>query len=249
MSASHWQGAVLGTLVALFYVALVLTRPPNEAVEAAAGTVAFLTAWRLARRWGPLDPPGQEPLAVMLAAFVLFFVLTIGGRMPILAIVAPVVGFLTTQAIWAVNRYPADRAPSRGRSIASDVRWGLGWGIAMAAIFTIYVALLFVVFSLKRNHNLFADSALPLIAMAYFAGGIGGGLIAGLLRPATRWPLARMAIGVLVAFPVYEAAGVILPLIDTSSRGMSFKEQFFIGIGCAVLVGPPAALSMRGKAN
>jgi hypothetical protein len=238
---------VLGALVATFYVTLLLVRPPNEIGEGAVGTFAFLVAWWLAHRWGPLDPPGQEPIAVMLGAFLLFvFTATMGGRVPILAIVPPIIGFLTTEAIWAVHRYPADRAASRRRSMSADIRWGLGLGVGMAAIFTVYAAVLFVAFSLARKHSMFADATLPLIALAYFAGGIGGGFIAGLLRPAMRWPLARMAIGFLVAFPVYEAVAVIIPLIDASSRRMSFNEQFFVGIGCALLIGPPAALSMRG---
>jgi hypothetical protein len=245
---ARWQHVALGVLVIGFYVALVLTHPPNETAEAVVGTLAFLLAWRLARRWGPLNPPGQEPIAVMLAAFLLFmFTGTFGGRIPALAAVPLVLGFLTTQAIWAVNRYPADRAAPRELPVAANIRWGVGWGIAMAAIFTVYVAALFVVFSLTRKHNMFADATLPLIAAAYFAGGIGGGFIAGVLRPAMHWPLARMAVGILVAFPVYEAVGAVLPYIDASNRGMRFKEQVFIGFACALFAGPPAALSMRAK--
>ena len=247
---SRVQKVALAALVIGFYIALVLTHPPNETGEAVVGTLAFLLAWWLSRRWGPLDPPGQEPIAVMLFAFLLFmFTAAMGGRIPALAAVPPALGFLTTEAIWAVNRYPADRTAPRLFSVSANIRWGVGWGVAMAAIFTVYVAVLFLVFSLTRKHNMFADATLPLIAAAYFAGGICGGFIAGALRPVMHWPLARMAVGILVAFPVYESVGAVLPYIDASSRGMSFKEQVFIGLACAMLVGPPAALSIRGKSE
>ena len=144
-----------------------VTRPPNATGEAVVGTLAFLVARWLARRWGPLDPPGQEPIAVMLGAFLLFmFTGTIEGRIPALAAIPLVLGFLTTQAMWAVNRYPANRADPRRQSLSANIRWGVGWGVAMAAIFTVYVAALFLVFSLARRHNMFADATLPLIAAA-----------------------------------------------------------------------------------
>jgi hypothetical protein len=241
-----WEAAVLFVFVVAYYVVLATTLPPMWEIQAVFGFLAFGGARWLSRRWGRLNAPGKEPIAVLMAAFFLLVLPAAGGPAPRgWAFVAAGIGVLGTEGIWAVSRYPSLRRRPGQRSIVADLRWGVGWGIGMAVIFSLYALGVFVVFSITKKHNLFADVTLPLIAGCYFAGGIVGGCIAGVLRPAARRPLGAMAMGALVAFPVYEAVALIIPLLGSDIRTVTFREQLLIGLVCAILVGPPAALSMR----
>jgi hypothetical protein len=212
------------------------------------GLFAIVLLSTLARSWGEASHPGKEPLGVFLAAFVLFALpatLVPPPRGP--GFIAAAIGMLCIQAIWAVYRYPtAARTPNEPpRRLLGDLRWGLAWGIGLAVFFSLYVAVLFFLDRIGTDNPAMQAQDFGLVIAAYFAGGVFGGLIAGLLRPASRWPLGAMAMGILVAFPAYWAIGVILPYVDPSDGPTTLREQIGIGVGCALMIGPPAALAHR----
>lgn len=51
---------------------------------------------------------------------------------------------------------------------------------------------------------------LPVIIAVYFAGGITGGCLVGLLRPLTRWRIGAAAVGVIAMIPVCWGAGILV---------------------------------------
>jgi hypothetical protein len=60
----------------------------------------------------------------------------------------------------------------------------------------------------------------------YFAGGIVGGLLVGLLFPLTTWRWGSVVVGILAALPVYLGANLLIGL-----------EDVMVGIFLATIVG------------
>jgi hypothetical protein len=233
------------------YLAVIIWHvPAGRAFLLVPGLFAIVLLSTLARSWGEATHPGTEPMGVFLAAVALF------GFPPAIlppprgpGFLAAALGSLCVQAIWAVYRYPTIARPpdTPPRRLLGDLRWGLAWGIGLAVFFSIYVGVLFILDRIGTNDPSMETRGFQFVITAYFGGGIAGGLIAGLLRPASRWPLGAMAMGILVAFPVYWAVGLILPYIGPSDAPTTLREQLGIGVVCALMVGPPAALSQRSS--
>lgn len=243
------QWTLVGLAILSFFAA-VLRMPLLGLVEAACGAIALGTAYAVAQRRGPTAGPTQEPIAVFLVGFLLLAMPVAAGDPPRGAgFVAAGIGLIATEMLWAVLRYPAVKSvnPQPKRTLLENLRWGVKWGLGMAIGFSVYVAILFGAISIGSWHNMFAGATLPVVVAAYFAGGIIGGLIAGALRPLGHWPLGRMAMGFLVAIPVYEAIAFAQPMLDTSSRSTPLREQLSFGLIGALLVGPMAALSVRPR--
>ena len=240
-----------GAIVALWmaYLAVIAWYvPAGRLMLLVPGLIGIILLSAVARSWGEATYPGKEPLGVFLAAFLLFAMpatLVPPPRGP--AFIAAALGMLCVQAIWAVYRYPTAvraRNGSRRRPFG-DLKWGLGWGVGLAVFFSLYVAVLFVLDRIGTDNPSMGAQAFLLVIAAYLGGGLLGGVIAGLLRPASRWPLGAMAMGILIAFPAFWAIGIILPYIDPSDAPTTLREQIDTGIGCALMIGPPAALAHR----
>ncbi|HEX6964639.1 MAG TPA: hypothetical protein VF166_02495 [Gemmatimonadaceae bacterium] len=243
------ERSVLYAMVAAYYVILALAvTGMDRIVLAVAGVIGFGGLPLLAIRWGRLDRPGKEPIAIWLGA-TLLFLLPVAFLPPPRghAFLAAALAILCAQGLWAIYRYapPSVVRPTRHRSLGQDLRWGIRWGLATALLFSLYALGIFVFASVGARTNYFASNSPWLVVVSYFAGGIGGGVIAGLLRPLARWALGTMVMGILAAFPVYGAVALIMPLIDEESAGMSLHELLLITVACALMIGPPAALSFR----
>jgi hypothetical protein len=72
----------------------------------------------------------------------------------------------------------------RMRSLGSDIRWGVGWGIGFAAL---YAGFALVQYALTEGQAL-ANKGLSLAAVvgAYAVAGVLGGAVLGVLRPLGR---------------------------------------------------------------
>jgi hypothetical protein len=88
--------------------------------------------------------------------------------------------------------------PSR---VGANLRWGIGWGIGLAAIYSVIALPLGLLrgCGLRIGGESFSTGRIILI---YFGGGILGGLTLGLLRPLTRTKPGAAIVGALVAFPL-----------------------------------------------
>jgi hypothetical protein len=88
------------------------------------------------------------------------------------------------------------------RSIRADVRWGIGWGVWLASGFAVLGGALFVL----RGSSRFS---VPLVILGYFAMGLLGGVLAGLMRPLARNRWGATAMGVVIGILVYGIAMII----------------------------------------
>ena len=94
----------------------------------------------------------------------------------------------------------ADPSAAERRSVAADVRWGVGAGLWFAAAYSVLAA---AIFAARGSAPLAgAGLTLPGVVAAYFAGGAAGGALVGLGRPLLRWQVGAMLVGVLAAGPL-----------------------------------------------
>jgi hypothetical protein len=79
-----------------------------------------------------------------------------------------------------------------------NIRWGVGLGLVFATLYSLYVAILFLIVGtapFDKHHT----TVLTVIA-AYFAGGITGGAVVGAMRPYTDSRFTAILVGIVVAF-------------------------------------------------
>jgi drug/metabolite transporter (DMT)-like permease len=88
-------------------------------------------------------------------------------------------------------------------NIARNVRWGMTWGLAMAAGFSLYV----IVLTVLRGSPRFDAYGMTTwtIIVTYFGAGIVAGSAIGFLRPLTRWWWGAILTGAIGGMCVYGA--------------------------------------------
>jgi hypothetical protein len=92
-------------------------------------------------------------------------------------------------------------------SIGSDIKWGLGWGLWLAAGFSILGSALFLLQGPVFGHA--SGFSFPLLIVGYVAMGLIGGLLAGVVRPLARTRIGATIIGVIIGIFVYSIAMII----------------------------------------
>lgn len=83
-------------------------------------------------------------------------------------------------------------------SFLSNLGWGVRLGLVFATLYSLYVAVLFVIVGSEpfdKRHT----SVLTVIA-TYFLGGIIGGAVVGAMRPHTHARFAAILVGIVAAF-------------------------------------------------
>lgn len=89
-----------------------------------------------------------------------------------------------------------------------NIIWGVMWGV-LAALVCMSVALIRYV--LQGEAPFLANgTTFVKLAKAYLAGGIGGGLVVGLLRPIARFEVGAFILGILTVFPMYVAISIAM---------------------------------------
>jgi hypothetical protein len=92
--------------------------------------------------------------------------------------------------------------------MAANLRWGLGWGLAYAILYSL-VAIGLNLLSGGATAEAYELSIWAIIG-TYFATGIMGGILVGLLRPLLTSVWGAMLVGVMIAFPVLVGFGTAL---------------------------------------
>ena len=94
---------------------------------------------------------------------------------------------------------PLERFPS-SRTVIANIRWGITWGLVLAAFFSVIVGGQFVFMgpSVVSSRGMSLGTAIT----AYFVGCVGGGVIIGLLRPLTRRRAGALVVGVAASVPL-----------------------------------------------
>lgn len=90
-------------------------------------------------------------------------------------------------------------------------RVGVEYGVLGAVAYSLFVVVAYVV---TGGSNLEDQGlTLPGVLSAYFAGGIGGGLIYGVLGPLAKWRMGAAVVGFFVSIPIWVGAAIILPAL------------------------------------
>jgi hypothetical protein len=88
----------------------------------------------------------------------------------------------------------------------------------------------------------FGSRSLVLLLAGYFAAGFFGGMLVGILKPFTCWPLGRMLIGIPVAALIYGCVGAALMLTGDSEAPTTWLETIGMALIAGFLIGPSGAL-------
>ena len=93
------------------------------------------------------------------------------------------------------------------KGLKRDIAWGMIGGAALAGYYTLVAGLIY----LFKGAAPFAASGVSFIGTlaAYWAGGLIGGIVVGVLAPYARNRLGAMGIGILVAFPACVAISLV----------------------------------------
>jgi hypothetical protein len=96
-------------------------------------------------------------------------------------------------------------------------------GVMVAVLISLVAVMMYVL----RGPQMFERLGISLTSTIalYFAGGIIGGSLVGLLLPLATWRWGAVLVGIIAAMPVYLGAGVLL------------GEDLSIGIFLAIIVG------------
>ena len=86
-------------------------------------------------------------------------------------------------------------------SLIGNLRWGVGFGLAFAAVYSLYVTMLYLVEGSQPFDRLHT-SLLQMIAI-YAIGGVTAGTVVGVMRPYLRARLVAILVGILAAIVVF----------------------------------------------
>ena len=137
---------------------------------------------------------------------------------------------------------PVDRVRTTqywlGRSVHKwrrDMVWGVTFGLAMAALYSL-IAIVIYVFAGQEPFAAY-EISLGEALIGYWAGGLLGGAIFGVLRPLARKPFGAIVVGIVVAVPASAAiiftidenapwqAVIIMALIFGTIGGVAFSGR------------------------
>ena len=113
--------------------------------------------------------------------------------------VRPQVGWsaLTLLNTDATVQFEIDRDETR---VERRMGWGVSWGSAIASVFSAFAALQFAIHAAAMLAKY--DLGLVAIIATYFAGGIAGGAVVGLLLPLAQRRIGAAVVGVLAILPI-----------------------------------------------
>lgn len=190
-----------------------------------------------------------EALAIWGGGTFAVFFASIIARFPMTAATIALVAlnsFLIVGA-WALHRLPS-HTPTDNPGWVISVRNNVLFGLVMAVGFSILAGVILAVAAASgSNDPLVTPRSFGLLTGGYFAAGVLGGLVVGLLKPFARWPLGTMCIGIPVATLVYGSVGVAMLLMGDPEGPSTLRETALMAGGIGILVGPVGGLVFRGE--
>jgi hypothetical protein len=117
------------------------------------------------------------------------------------------------------------------RSFLSNVVWGVGFGLAFAAPYSLYVVVLYLAEGPRPFDKL--HTTLAAVIAAYVIGGLASGTVVGAMRPFLHIRLVAILVGITAAVFVFFGAAV-------ASDGMPWHwgiTEWESIVGCALLLG------------
>ena len=125
--------------------------------------------------------------------------------------------------------------PSAAHRAVSDVLWGVGWGSAMAAAFSLFVgaqALLDGGASVRGS-----GTSVGRVIATYWVAGVGAGAVLGLLRPMLPRALGRALAGWVCGAVVYGCIGLARDGWTPELPRMAATLGLLVGVPAALILG------------
>src|SRR5689334_1263979 len=92
------------------------------------------------------------------------------------------------------------------RSFASNLVWGVGFGLAFAAVYSLYVVVLYFAEGSRPFDQL--HTTLAMVIATYVIGGLASGTVVGAMRPFLHIRFVAILVGITAAVFVFFAAAV-----------------------------------------
>lgn len=132
-------------------------------------------------------------------------------------------------------------------SLAEDVRWGMGYGIFMAGFYSVIAVVSLLIHGVAPLSQF--STALGSAVLFYFASGVLGGVILGILRPLTQNVFGAMLAAIPIALVALTGAWVVAegsPLYWNRDR---WKEVVFFALIVGPFFGAVRWYSVRARKN
>ena len=116
-------------------------------------------------------------------------------------------------------------------SFLRNLSWGVGLGLAFAAAYSLYVAVLYLAEGSQPFDRL--HTSLQKVIAIYVIGGVASGAVVGMMRPYLRLRLVAIIVGILAALVVFLGIAV-------ASQGMPWrwtKAAWGSLVLCSLLLG------------
>ena len=124
-----------------------------------------------------------------------------------------------------------DLPPGPFKRLVRNIVWGVGMGIGMASLLSLWVLFL----SLLSGSEEFGGSGTTAweIIRTYFAAALVVGSLVGLLRPITRCRAGAVTLGMVGGFLGYSAIGIAMDGWQNFQWWIAAGPGAFVGGGCA----------------
>ena len=122
-------------------------------------------------------------------------------------------------------------SPRSSGYFVTNLAWGVGLGLAFAAVYSLYVAVLYLAEGSQPFDRLHT-SLLKVIAI-YAIGGVTAGTVVGVMRPYVRIRLVAILVGIMAAIVVFFGIAV-------ASQGMPWRwtrAAWLSLAACSLLLG------------
>jgi hypothetical protein len=239
---THW--IVFFLFTAAFYLTALTQVSVGRVIIVLAGSLVFAGLLGLARSLKPVKRSPYEPILLIAAAMGFLLPASILPPPRESAFLAAGFGVVAAQIMWAGLRYEV--VPVQPSRLRENLAWAVKWGVGMAAGLSILALIIAAITWTTSGGTIRGMNVLPFALATYWIGGLVGGVILGIMRPLTAWPLGAMFVGVLIGFCLYSACAATLYLSgDPEFSDMTLGLGLLVGLMCAVMVGPVVALGAR----
>ena len=194
-----------------------------------------------ARRFFYMEPPivwGLGTFALFMISTTIQFPVTLAAA----ALVA--INSFVLVGAWAVHRF-SSKHEARPLALAQSLLTSTLMGFGMAVFVALFATVIFLI-GASSGDTIFNFQNWSVLVLAYVAAGLLGGILVGLLRPLTPYPLGRMLIGIPVAALIYGFVGIAMLVMGIGDGPETLREALLMGAGIGVMVGPMGALAFHG---
>jgi hypothetical protein len=145
---------------------------------------------------------------------------------------------------WALHRFPAEDSVGE-QQLAASVLVSVLIGFATAVFVGLFATAIFLIGFLSGEEP-FTLQNWSLLILSYVAAGVIGGVLVGLTRPLTAYPLGRMLVGIPVAAVIYGFVGIGMLFMGIDGGPETLRTAIVMGMVMGLIAGPMGGLVFYG---